>query len=115
VGAGIALVGLSHHTAGVELRERVAFSNGRLCDALRALRAVPGVAEGAIVSTCNRVEVIIYGDDVDRVVAGVSPFLASVHGVDERLLTDHLYVHRDRAAVRHLFRVSSGSLRSSGS
>lgn len=107
VSEGIALVGLSHHTAGVELRERVAFSNGRIAEALHALRRVPGVAEGAIVSTCNRVEVITYGDDVERTVSGVPPFLAAVHGLDESVLTGRFYVHRDRAAVRHLFRVAA--------
>lgn len=105
--AGIALVGLSHHTAGIELRERVAFSNGRIAEALRVLRGVPGVAEGAILSTCNRVEVITYGDDVERAVSGMPPFLAEQHGMDETALAGRLYVHRDRAAVRHLFRVAS--------
>lgn len=107
MGAGIALVGLSHHTAGVELRERVAFPNGAIAQALEALRTVPGVAEGAIVSTCNRVEIITYGDDVERAVSGVPPFLAAVHGMDEAALAGHFYVHRDRAAVRHLFRVAA--------
>jgi len=107
LGAGIALVGLSHHTAEVELRERLAFSSNRISEVLVGLRRVPGVAEGAIVSTCNRVEVVTYGDDVEQVVSGVPPFLASVHGVDPALLSDRLYVHRDRAAIRHLFRVAA--------
>ncbi|TMA67816.1 MAG: glutamyl-tRNA reductase, partial [Deltaproteobacteria bacterium] len=50
----IVLVGLNHRTAPVEVRERVAFANGRLEPALRDLVALPGVLEGAIVSTCNR-------------------------------------------------------------
>jgi glutamyl-tRNA reductase len=107
VSEGLVLVGLSHHTAELELRERVAFPNGRITEALGLLRAVPGVMEGAIVSTCNRVEIITYGDDVDRVVSGIPGFIASVHAIDESALTDRLYVHRDRAAVRHVFRVAS--------
>src|SRR6266581_2907696 len=92
---GIVLVGLNHRTAPVEVRERVAFANGRLEPALRDLVALPGVLEGAIVSTCNRVEVIACGADVGTV------------GSAEPALAGHLYTHADREAVRHLFRVAA--------
>jgi glutamyl-tRNA reductase len=58
---GIVLVGLNHRTAPVEVRERVAFANGCLEPSLRRLMSVAGVAEGAILSTCNRVEVLACG------------------------------------------------------
>ena len=102
---GIVLVGLNHRTAPVEVRERVAFDNGRIEPALRGLVALPGVAEGAIVSTCNRVEVIACGTNgVDEAVRG---FIAAQHGVDASMLSTHLYRHADRDAVRHLFRVAA--------
>ena len=52
------LSGVNHKTAPVEVRERFAIPESRLPDALRLLLAQPGVAEGMIVSTCNRVEVL---------------------------------------------------------
>jgi glutamyl-tRNA reductase len=106
VSRGIVLVGLSHHTAPVEVRERIAFANGRLEPALRGLVARPGVQEGVILSTCNRVEVMACGEG-DRVAAELPAFLAETHGLDDDDLRGRLYTHRDREAVRHLFRVAS--------
>ncbi len=103
----IVLVGLSHHTAPVEVRERVAFSNGHLEPALRGLVALPGIEEGVILSTCNRVEVVACGADADQVAAGIPSFLSQQHGLGDDLLQDSLYVHHDREAVRHLFRVAA--------
>ena len=103
----IVLVGLNHRTAPVEVRERVAFANGRLEPALRDLVALPGVLEAVIVSTCNRVEVIACGGDVETVGGALPAFLAREHGLDEPVLTGHLYTHAGREAVRHLFRVAA--------
>ena len=55
----IQVVGLSHHTAPVEMREALAFPRARLPEALAAMRAVEGVEEVVILSTCNRVEVYV--------------------------------------------------------
>jgi len=104
----ILLVGLSHHTAPVEIRERLAFANGRLEPALRDLVALPEVAEGAIVSTCNRVEVmVVSGGDGARVAPALLDFLARTEGVSPKELGGCLYLHRGPHAVRHLFRVAS--------
>jgi glutamyl-tRNA reductase len=103
----IVLVGLSHHTAPVEVRERVAFANGRLELALRGLVALPGVNEGVIVSTCNRVEVVACGRDPDTVAAELPTFLAEAHRLGTDDLAGRLYTHRDREAIRHLFRVAA--------
>src|SRR5437899_2728219 len=97
---GIVLVGLNHRTAPVEVRERVAFANGRLEPSLRRLMGVEGVAEGAILSTCNRVEVVACGPDPAAVGAVLPGFLAREHGVPEPALAGHLYTHTDREAVR---------------
>src|SRR5205809_475398 len=107
---GIVLVGLNHRTAPVEVRERVAFANGRLEPALRDLVALPGILEGAIVSTCNRVEVIACGVDVGTVGGALPAFLAREHGLGEPALAGHPYTHADRAAARHLFRVGAGAM-----
>jgi glutamyl-tRNA reductase len=104
---GIVLVGLNHRTAPVEVRERVAFTNGRLEPALRRLMALSVVAEGAIVSTCNRVEVIACGADPGAVREALPAFLAAEHGLARSALEEHLYAHSGREAVRHLFRVAA--------
>jgi len=104
---GIVLVGLSHHSAPVEVRERLAFPDGRLEPALRGLVALPSVAEGVIVSTCNRVEVVAFGSDSQAVESDIPRFLADEHGIGPDLLGTHLYTHRGRHAVRHIFRVAA--------
>jgi len=104
---GIVIVGLNHRTAPVELRERLAFSNGQLDQALRRLVALEGVAEAAIVSTCNRVEVVACGTDAAVLGAALPTYLAHEHGVSPAALAAHLYTHVGRDAVRHLFRVAA--------
>ena len=104
---GIVLVGLNHRTAPIEVRERVAFPNGRLEPALRRLVELAGVAEGAILSTCNRVEVVACGSDPAAVGRALPGFLAREHGLAEGVFAGHLYTLVDREAVRHLFRVAA--------
>ncbi len=100
----LALIGVNHKTAPIELRERIAISRDELPEVTRALAAVPGVSECMIVSTCNRVEILtaIESPSVD-----VSGFLQQQFGLDPGLLREHLYEHRDQEAVRHLFRVAA--------
>jgi glutamyl-tRNA reductase len=100
----LALIGVNHKTAPIELRERIAISREELPGVTRALASVPGVSECMIVSTCNRVEILtaIESPSVD-----VSGFLQSHFRLDGAVLKDHLYEHRDQEAVRHLFRVAA--------
>ncbi|MGH7805537.1 MAG: glutamyl-tRNA reductase, partial [Candidatus Binatia bacterium] len=78
-----------------------------MAPALARLRAIDGVEEAALVSTCNRVEALAFGGD-DRAVPGaIGEFLARERGVTPTALAEHLVVHHDRDAVRHLFRVAS--------
>src|SRR5207237_7656781 len=91
----------------VEVRERIAFGNGQLRSALQRLVELEGIAEGAILSTCNRVEVVVCGGDVERIGMALPRFLAREHEVAEAQLAGHLYTHTGREAVRHLFRVAA--------
>jgi glutamyl-tRNA reductase len=100
----LVLIGVNHKTAPIELRERIAISREELPATTRALAAVPGVAECMIVSTCNRVELLAAVDLPDADLAG---FLCRHFGLDPALLGPHLYEHRDREVVRHLFRVAA--------
>ena len=105
-------LGLNHQTAPVSLRERVAFSAQALPGTLAALRALPGVEEVALLSTCNRTELYALTEHDDE--ALVEWLAAHPQGSESGearaplALHDYLYRHRDDAAVRHLFRVATG-------
>lgn len=101
------LVGLSHHSAPVEVRERLAFENGTASGAMRHLVEIPGIDEGALISTCNRVELFACGDSSRAESERIRAFLATERGLPVGDFVRHLYVHEDRAAIRHLFRVAS--------
>ncbi len=103
----ILVVGLSHKSAPVEIREKVAFAADCLHEALRAVRDVDGVHEGVIVSTCNRVEIYAAGRKREDGIEGLCRFMARYHGVEEEKLRPHLYVFAGPEAVRHVFRVAS--------
>ena len=100
----LALIGVNHKTAPIELRERIAISREDLPETTRVLAAMPGVTECMIVSTCNRVEILAFVDSPDTDLAG---FLHSQFGLDPSLLAPHIYQHHDQDAVRHLFRVAA--------
>ncbi len=103
----IVIVGLNHRTAPVEVRERLAFPADTIGNALRGLRARNSVAEGVILSTCNRVEISVLADDVPRGTDAVKGFLTTHHGIPGPELDGVLYHFGGEDAVRHLFRVAS--------
>ncbi len=97
-------IGINHQTAPVALRERVAFAEHAVPDALARLRTLPGVREVALLSTCNRTELYAATDDDGSVLAD---WLAT-HPEGDGDLHAYLYRHHGDDAVRHLFRVASG-------
>jgi glutamyl-tRNA reductase len=99
-------VGLNHQTAPVALRERVAVAPESLARAAAALRALPGVNEAVVVSTCNRTEV--YCNVEPDAKATPAAWLHGFHGLRPNQLDEFLYRHDDAAMVRHLFRVATG-------
>ncbi|NYF80753.1 glutamyl-tRNA reductase [Granulicella arctica] len=100
----LVLLGINHNTAPIEVRERLAIPAGRLADATRTLLHQPGIHEGLILSTCNRVELLTLQDDTTP---DLPRFLHEYFAVPIATLTPHLYEFREREAVRHLFRVAS--------
>jgi glutamyl-tRNA reductase len=105
----IVLVGLNHRTAPVEVRERVSFTAEQSRKAAEELRSRGILQETLVLSTCNRSE--IYGvppESSHECAPGLSSFLSEFHAVRADVLSVSLYHHYDRAAVRHLFRVSAG-------
>ncbi len=99
--------GVSHKTAPVEIRERLAFREESLTAALADLKARPGVSEAFILSTCNRVEIMVTTEDTAEPSAIVDAFLAGHKNADIDRLVPHLYRHEGRDAVHHLFRVAA--------
>ena len=101
-------IGLNHQTAPVELRERVAFADDRLREALAQLRTLPGVHEVALLSTCNRTELYAVADDGGRALVNWLATHPDDPAGDAASLQAYLYRHADSDAARHLFRVATG-------
>ena len=100
----ILLTGLNHKTAPVELRERLAIAPERLAEETRSLLGHAGIREGMILSTCNRVELLVCYEGGEPELAA---YLDRRYAVDAASLQPHLYHYRESNAVRHLFRVAS--------
>ena len=109
--AHVVLVGLSHHTAPLEVRERIALAPDELPAALSAVRALEGVREAALISTCNRSEILALTDTYH---GGRAALEEALHALalsrgGSALPDDALYRFEGPSAARHLFRVA-GSL-----
>ena len=102
------LVGVSHRTAPVELRERLDFSTRGVDRALTALAESATHHEATIVSTCNRVELYVSCEEIDPARAAIHRFLSEFHGIPTEQIAPHLYAKTGHDAVTHLFRVASG-------
>ena len=99
------LIGVNHRTAPVEVRERFAIPEGQLSDALQRLCKHPGVSEGLIISTCNRVEFLAHAENGSE--ADLRGFIRDYFEVEPAKIDGYLYEYRDDDAVRHVFRVAS--------
>ena len=104
----IGVLGLNHRTAPIEFRERVAFQEARLADALGALRRDVGVPECVILSTCNRVELYTAVPTMDGIDRKLTEFLSRFHQVDVDSFRSSFYWYRQPDSIRHLFRVAAG-------
>jgi glutamyl-tRNA reductase len=101
-------LGVSHKTAPVEVRERLALPEARAAEFLRDLRGTADVHEAVALSTCNRTELyLVLGDPVEGESAVLS-MLASQAGIRPTGLAPAIYSHRNCDAARHLYRVASG-------
>jgi glutamyl-tRNA reductase len=98
------LIGVNHKTAPVEVRERLAVPESRLPEALKRFTRHPGVEEGLILSTCNRVELLAR---TQKLGADLRGFLGEYFQMERAAFEPHLYEFQEKDAVRHLFRVTS--------
>ncbi len=105
--SNLVIVGVNHKTTPVELRERLAFSPGKIEESTNELSNSPEVDENLIISTCNRVEIYARVNDVERGIARLKRFICDYHNIPLELLDQHFYTYTEEETVEHLFRVSS--------
>jgi glutamyl-tRNA reductase len=104
----VVVIGLSHHSSPVELRERFAFAEAKIPDALKALRDSGVAGEAVIVSTCNRVEIYAATPlEPAKAFAELKQFLVNHHAYDATL-GDELYSFSEPHSLHHLFKVACG-------
>jgi glutamyl-tRNA reductase len=104
----IAVVGLSHRTAPVEIRERLSIPEQSLEASLLRLRSDEQVLEASILSTCNRLEIYTLLRHPDDGIEAVGSFLTQVSGLSLEELGPHLFTYHHEEAVAHLLRVAAG-------
>jgi glutamyl-tRNA reductase len=102
------LVGISHRTAPVELRERVDFQARGVADALRALTERGSAREAVVVSTCNRAELYVACDEAAVTRLDLVRFVSEFNGIAPADVAPHVYDVIDLDVARHLFRVAAG-------
>ncbi|MGA1844187.1 MAG: glutamyl-tRNA reductase [bacterium] len=103
----ICLVGASHHTTPIEVRERLAFSPQQVPAALKGIHGLPSIRECLIISTCNRTEVVAVIKKEGTGIREIGEYLLDFHKLDARDLPQGFYHHLGIDAARHLFRVTS--------
>ena len=102
------LLGVSHRTAPVEVREHLDFATRGLEHALAALAVRSTATESVVLSTCNRAELYVACEEVGTAREDLLAFLAEYHGIERPSVEGHLYELTDGEAARHLFRVAAG-------
>jgi glutamyl-tRNA reductase len=104
----LVLLGVSHRTAPIELRERLDFSSRDVDAVVESLAARSSASESVVLSTCNRSEIYVAGHDLSRAREELVGFLSEFHQLPRDTFLPHLFSYGDMAAARHLFRVASG-------
>lgn len=101
-------IGISHKTATVEVRERLALTDARAIEFVRDLHGVPEIQEVVAISTCNRTELYLVVDEPVEAESTVLGMLARQANIRPTALSGAIYSHRNCDAARHLYRVSAG-------
>lgn len=104
----IVVVGLSHKTAPVEVREKLSIPTPQMETAIAHLCSFPHVEEATILSTCNRLEVYVVVRETDQGVREVTQFLSEYGKLPVQQLRPYLFILLHQDAVMHLLRVSAG-------
>ncbi|MDB9495344.1 glutamyl-tRNA reductase [Spirulina major CS-329] len=104
----IAVVGLSHKTAPVEVREKLSIPESEIEAAIAHLKTYPHIEEVAILSTCNRLEIYFVATESEPGVVEITQFLSEKSGLPLLQLRRHLFTLLHQDALRHLMRVAAG-------
>ncbi len=104
----IAVVGLSHRTAPVEVREKLSIPEENLEHSLKLLKQNEQILEVAILSTCNRLEIYSLVRSQDLGITSIKDFLSEYSGLHYEELEPHLFINNQEEAVSHLLRVAGG-------
>lgn len=104
----IAVIGLSHRTAPVEIREKLSIPEQGMEASLHQLRGEDQVLEASILSTCNRLEIYALLRHPDQGIQAVGSFLSGISGLKVEDLSPHLFIYHHADAVAHLLRVAAG-------
>ncbi|AFZ47170.1 glutamyl-tRNA reductase [Cyanobacterium stanieri PCC 7202] len=104
----IVVVGLSHKTAAVEVREKLSIPEAKIEESIQHLLTYPHIEEVAIISTCNRLEIYATVLETEQGVKEITQFLAEIGHIALPKLRRHLFILLHQDAIRHLMRVSAG-------
>ena len=102
------VVGINHRSASLAIRERVAFAADQLVEALNECRRATGINELAILSTCNRTELIGVADDAVAGAEHCRHWILHYHHLIATEVDKHWYQFTEDQALRHLIHVASG-------
>jgi glutamyl-tRNA reductase len=102
------LLGVSHRTAPVDLREQLDFASRDLGAAVEALAARASAAESVVLSTCNRSEIYVATPDPLRAREELVVFLGEYHALSHDVFLPHVFTYDDAAAAHHVVRVAAG-------
>ncbi len=104
----IAVVGLSHKTATVEVREKLSIPEARVESAIAQLSSLPNIEECAVLSTCNRLELYVVTKETESGIREITQFLSEFSQLPLQFLRRHLFILLRQDAAMHLMRVSAG-------
>lgn len=107
-GVSVVVVGANHRTASLDLLERMVVPGDRLPKLLHGLDSAEDVSEVAMLATCNRTEVYVVAERFHSAYGQIRDFFCDLTHLPPDLFAEHLYVHYDDQAVRHLFEVAAG-------
>jgi glutamyl-tRNA reductase len=104
----LVVIGLNHRSVPLDLLERMTIEDSRLPKALHDVVSRPNVSEAVVLSTCNRTEIYVVAERFHGAFADVRDSLGDLAFLPPEAFADHLYVHYDLDAARHLFEVAAG-------
>jgi len=105
--SNLVIVGVNHKNTPVEMRERLAFTQGTIEESSEKLNQYAEIDENLIISTCNRVEIYARVNDINKGVLRLKRFISDYHQIPIEVLDEHFYTYTEEKTVEHLFRVSA--------